>query len=241
MNPKIVQKNVPRSNQPIQSIHLFLGSRLISISVQLVHLGLLLVVVAEDEPEDDSREGRGDADARVHPHDSRVAGGRDEGFADGGADGGREEVEGLHEGLHARRGFGVSVFETGDWEGFVLVLERLDGVACLVFREGKRKLTRDENLGQTNEDVGGRLDGDVDVVGQRAGTVHSRRAASGVAVAGAGTVDNVLDDSGVGEADCSEEESDGDAGNGLELDLHLAKNGVDHLIQDGNEDNNRDG
>lgn len=114
MNPKIVQKNVARSNQPIQSIHLFLASRLISISVQLVHLGLLLVVVAEDEPEDDSRKSRGDADARVHPHDGRVAGGRDEGFADGGADGGREEVEGLHEGLHARRGFGVGVFETGD-------------------------------------------------------------------------------------------------------------------------------
>lgn len=109
------------------------------------------------------------------------------------------------------------------------------------FEGGKGKLTRDENLGQTDEDVRGRLDGDVDVVGQRAGAVHSRRAASGVAVAGAGTVDNVLDDSGVGEADCSEEESDGDAGNGLELDLHFTQDRVDDHVQDGDEDDDRDG
>jgi hypothetical protein len=95
-----------------QSIHMLLVRRRL---FERVHLLLLVVVVVEDEPEDDTRESSDDADARVHPHDGRVAGGRDEGLADGRADGRGEEVEGLDEGLHVRRGFGVGVFETGDY------------------------------------------------------------------------------------------------------------------------------
>lgn len=51
----------------------------------------------------------------------------------------------------------------------------------------------------------------------------------------------MLDDRSIHQAERGQEETNSDAGNGLELDLHLAKNGVDHLIQDGNEDNDRDG
>ena len=97
-----------------QSIHVLLVRRRL---FERVHLLLLVVVVVEDEPEDDTRESGDNADAGVHPHDGRVAGGGDEGLANGGSDGRGEEVEGLHEGLHVRRGFGVGVFETGDCEG----------------------------------------------------------------------------------------------------------------------------
>jgi len=40
----------------------------------------------------------------------------DKSFRDGRADGAREEVERLDEGFHGWRGFGVGVFETGDYE-----------------------------------------------------------------------------------------------------------------------------
>jgi hypothetical protein len=76
-----------------KSIYLQLVRALsISVSVQLVHLGFLVVVVAEDEPEDDASESGGNADTRVHPHDGGVAGGGNEGLADGGSDGGSEKV-----------------------------------------------------------------------------------------------------------------------------------------------------
>ena len=96
-----------------QLIHMLLVRRRL---FERVHLLLLVVVVVEDEPEDDTRESGDNADASVHPHDGRVAGGGDEGLADGGSDGRGEEVEGLHKGLHVWRGFGVGVFETSDWE-----------------------------------------------------------------------------------------------------------------------------
>ena len=98
---------------PIQSIDLLLVHGLL---LERVHLLLLVVVVAEDEVEDDAGKSRTDADAGVHPHDGGVAGGGDEGLADGGSDGRGEEVEGLHERLHVWGGFGVGVFETGDCE-----------------------------------------------------------------------------------------------------------------------------
>ena len=70
--------------------------------------------MTEDEPEDTRGEGRDHGDTGVHPHDRGIAGGRDECLRDGRTDGRGEEVERLDEGLHARWGLGVSVFETGD-------------------------------------------------------------------------------------------------------------------------------
>lgn len=62
-----------------------------------------------------------------------------------------------------------------------------------------------------------------------------------LAVAGSRAVDDVLNNGGVCEADGSEEETNGDAGNRLELDLELAEDGVDNHVQNRDEDNNRDG
>jgi hypothetical protein len=96
------------------------------------------------------------------------------------------------------------------------------------------KLTRDENLGQTDEDVSRRLHGNVDVV-------LSAGALAGAAVARSCAVDDVLDNGGVGKADGSEEETDGDTGNRLEFNLELAEDGVDNHVQDRDEDDDRDG
>lgn len=81
--------------------------------------------MAEDEEEDTRGQGRDHGDTGVHPHDRRVAGSRDESLRDGGTDGGGEEVERLDEGLHAGRGLGVGVFETGDWEIVSFMIEEL--------------------------------------------------------------------------------------------------------------------
>ena len=170
--------------------------------------------MVEREPEDARDGARGDGDARVHPHDGRVPRGGDEGLVQGGADGVGEEVEGLHEGFHARRRFRVRVFQP---------------------RHG------DEDLRDADEDVGGRLHGDVHVVGQRGGAVQARGAAARVAVARARGVDDVLDDGGVGEAEGGEDEADGDAGDGLELDARAAQGRVDEAVEDGDEDDDGDG
>jgi len=171
--------------------------------------------VVEEEVEDDARKSCGDADAGVHPHDGGIAGGRNEGFADSGSDGGGEEVKRLDEGFHARWGFGVGVFETGDG---------------------------DEDLSQTDENVGRRLHGDMDVVWKSAtGGANACCAFSGTTVARAGAVDEVLNNGGVCKADGSEEETDRDASNRLELDLKLAEDGVDNDVQNRNEDDNGNG
>ena len=62
-----------------------------------------------------------------------------------------------------------------------------------------------------------------------------------LAVAGSRAVDDVLNNGGVCEADGSEEETNGDAGNRLELDLELAEDGVNHHVEDRDEHNDRDG
>jgi hypothetical protein len=170
--------------------------------------------VAEDEPEDTRGQSRDHSDTSVHPHDCRITGGGDECLRDSGTDGGGEEVERLDEGLHARWGLGVGVFETGD---------------------------RNEDLSQTDEHVSRSLNGDVHVVGERAVSIHASRALSRAAITGPGLVDDVLDDSGVHEAEGAEHESNGDTSDRLELDLELAEDGVNHHVENRDENNDRDG
>ena len=101
-------------------------------------------------------------------------------------------------------------------------------------------LTRNEDFSQANEDVCRRLHGDVNMVGQRAGAVHASRAVARRSVTGSSAVDDVLHDRGVHQTERSQEETNGDTRDGLELDLHLAQDGVDDTVQNGNEHDDRD-
>lgn len=84
------------------------------ITVEAVHFLFILIVMVESEPENDrGGEGKG-RDTGIHPQNLGIDEDRDESLVEGGAEGVGEEVHALHEGLHAGRGLGVGVFETGD-------------------------------------------------------------------------------------------------------------------------------
>lgn len=78
---------------------------------QLVQLLLLCVQVVEEDPEDHSGDGAGDADANVKPHDCGIANDRNESLADGIAKSVSEQVQALDKGFHARGSFRVGVLE----------------------------------------------------------------------------------------------------------------------------------
>jgi len=119
----------------------------IIMSIQRIHLILLQIIMMKRKPKNNRSEKRRDRDARIHPHDSRISRGGDESFRKGGSNGVGEEVHGLDEGFHRWWGFGVCVFEPGD---------------------------RDEDFCETDEDVCGCLDYDVDVVWERGLSNHAR-------------------------------------------------------------------
>lgn len=77
------------------------------------------------------------------------------------------------------------------------------------------------------------------VVRERAVSIHASGALSRAAVTGASGIDDVLHDGGVHKAEATKHESDGNASNGLELDLELAKDRVDNHVENGNEDDDR--
>lgn len=87
----------------------------------------------EQDPDEASGEERRDGQTDEHPQDLRVDGDGDEGLTDGGAEGVGQQVHALDETLHAGRRLGVGVLETRD---------------------------AGENLGDTDEHVGGGLHGD---------------------------------------------------------------------------------
>lgn len=184
------------------------------ITVQVVHLVLILVVVAEDDVEDDASDERRATDTSVHPEVLGVDGNGNQSLGDSSTESVGEEVQRLHKGLHGRGSLGVSILKTGN---------------------------RDENLRDTNEDVGRSLNGDVDIVGQLSLAVLSSRALSRILVAGPSVVDEMLDDGSVGEAQSSEPEANGNTHNGLELDASLSEDGVNDLVEDGSEDQDGDG
>lgn len=104
-----------------------------------------------------------------------------------------------------------------------------------------RRRTRDEDLSQTNKDVGWRLDRNMNVIWQRSLAVHASGTATGLAVAWSSGINDMLYDGSVSKAQPSEEEADGYTRDGLEFDVHLAQERVDQLIQDWNEDDDGDG
>ena len=169
--------------------------------------------MVEHEPEDDADGEGGAGQTHEHPQDGRVVRGRRQGLGDGGAEGVGEEVHRLHKRLHRRRRLGVGVFQTGH---------------------------RGENLRQTDEHVGGRLDGNVHLV---AGSdpIDDGGIAAGVFIAGAGGVDQVLHDRGVHHGQGGDDEAQGDTRDGAEGDAQTAQQGVDQGLQDGDEHDDGDG
>lgn len=187
-----------------------LGNR--AIRVESVQVILLGVEVAESEEEDDTAQERGASQTNEHPHDGWVEGCGGQGLGEGRAEGVGEEVHGLDEGLHGRRGLGIGVLEAGDGG---------------------------EDLGETDEHVGRGLDGDVHVV-TVGDAVDDGGGAEGLAVAGSGGVDDVLDDGGVHHGEGGDDEAQGDTGDGPEGDLQTAHNRVNDRLEEGNEDDDGD-
>jgi len=184
----------------------------IIIRIKSIHIILLGVEVLEHQIEDDTAGARGSSQTDKHPQNGGVKGGRGEGFGEGGAKGGGEEVHGLHKGLHRGRGLGVGVFQTGDGG---------------------------ENLRETDQHVGGGLDGDVHTVARRL-PVHHGGSATWVLVTGPGGVDQVLHDRGIHHGQRGDHEAEGDTGDRAEGELQTAHDGVHQGLKHGNEHDNRD-
>jgi hypothetical protein len=183
------------------------------IPVKVIHLLLVRIVMAEESVEDDRSTRSEDGDARVHPKNLGVDENGDEGLVESGAESVGEEVDTLDEGLHRGRGFGVGVLEAGDGN---------------------------EDLGQADEDVCGRLHGNVQIVWEGTIPVHAGRACAWRVVARSGRVDEVLHDGGVSHAYRGEAEANCDAHDGAQLDASLAENRVNDAVEEGCEDQDGD-
>ena len=154
------------------------------ISVERIHLLLIIIVVAEDGVEHEGSAERENSDSSVHPQDLRVDKDWDKRLVECSAEGVGEEVQALDEGFHARRSLSVRVFETGDG---------------------------DEDFGDANEHVSWGLDGDVDVVANLLAVHQSSRAVEWCLVAWAIDVDEVLHTSGICKRERCKRETDGNA------------------------------
>lgn len=170
--------------------------------------------MVEEEEEDDGGDEAGAGNTSVHPDEVRVLGHRHQGLGDGRAEGVGEEVQTLDKRLHGGGSLGVGVLETSDGN---------------------------EDLGKADEDVGRRLDGNVHVVGERLAVGGGGVAVEGVFVARAGVVDQVLDNGGIAQAERDPDEAQRDSRNGADVDASLAQRGVDEHVEQGGEDENRDG
>lgn len=170
--------------------------------------------MVEEEEEDNGDDETGNRNTSVHPDELGVLGHGDKGFRDGRAESVGEEVQALNERLHGGGSLGVGVLETSD---------------------------RNEDFGKTDKDISGRLNSNVNVVGQGLAVDRASRAVEGILVARASIVDKVLDDGGIAQAERGKDETDGDSGNGANVDASLAERGVDEKVKDGGEDENGDG
>lgn len=73
------------------------------------------------------------------------------------------------------------------------------------------------------------------------GGAEAELGVAGELVAGLGGVDDVLDNGGIGEAEGGEPEANGDAGNGTQLNAHLAEDGVDNAVEERGKEENGQG
>ena len=169
--------------------------------------------MVEQKPRHAAGNKRRHGHASVHPRELGVHGNGHQSLGNGRAKRVGEEVQRLHKRLHAHRRLGVGVLETRH---------------------------RDENLGKTNEDVRRRLDGNVNVVALH-DAVNSAGVAARAVVARAAVVDELLHNGRVRQAQRGEPETNGDAENRAQLVTALAQHGVHDSLQNGREDENRDG
>jgi hypothetical protein len=185
----------------------------VNVLVERVHLVLGVVEVVEQDPDGAAGNKGCNGQTAEHPHDRGVVQQRVEGLGDGRAEGVGEQEHGLHERLHARGCLGVGVLETSD---------------------------RGEDLRDTDKHVCTGLGGDMDVVALALAVGVGAGRAEGLTVAGPGLVDVVLDNGGVDHGQGTDPESGHDTVDGREVDLGLAQRGEDKLVDDRQEDNDRD-
>ena len=163
-------------------------------------------------PKQDPADERQQRRRHVIPHEQRVLGERDQRLADGIREGRHEVPVRGDDGAHVLGGLCERVLEASH--------------GC-------------EDLGETHEDVGHGLDPDVErgadlvAVGVLA-AVH-------VLAADGGVVDVVLDDGCGDHCEGGEHEAEEHALDGGELDALLAEEGVEEVVDDGDEDDEGDG
>lgn len=177
------------------------------ITVQVVHRFLISIVVAEQKVE---ANGSGTSNSRktsVCPEELGVLGDRDKSLANGRAESAGEEVERLNKGLHASGRLGVGVLKTSD---------------------------RDENLRETDENVGRDLNSDVDMVGDN----FAVDLAQGAVVTRARVVDEMLNNGSISETQTGEEETDADTHNRAQLKATTAQDRIDNSFEKRSEDEN---
>lgn len=160
------------------------------------------------DPERGPKDSRQDRDDHVIPHQERVGGKGDEGLPDGVGNGAHEQEDGRDERAHVLGRFG---------EG---VLEARDG---------------GEDLREGDEEVGDRLDPDVDGRGAGAGFLGR------VLAARAQFVNVVLGDAGGDHGGGGQGEPPGDLLQRREADAHAFEGRVDEDVADGDEDDESDG
>lgn len=186
---------------------------LVVVLVKSVHLVLSLVEVVEDDPDQATGDEGSNSKTAEHPHDRGIVQERVESLRNGRAESVGEEVHGLDEGLHAGRRLGVGVLETSDGG---------------------------EDLRDTDQHVSTGLGSNVDVVAL-SNTVDLASLAERVAVARAGLVDVVLNNSSVDHSKRSNPETSGDTVDGREVDLVLAEEREEELVHERQENDNGDG
>ena len=136
---------------------------------------------------------------------------RREGHSEEGADAGHGDGEGVDDGAHALRGLIVRVFGSrGEAEHFCHATDGVDG-----------------HLQEHGNVV-------------REASVVRCRARERRVVARGAVVDELLQTGRVGHGDGQEEEAEGDAGGGAEVDAFAAEPGVDAFLDEGIEDDARD-
>jgi len=177
-----------------------------------VERSLLFIQFSERQKEQRASDPRHDRKRTEQPCEFLLDVDRDERKVERGRDGVLELGEGSDEALHLLRGFGERV------------LERCDG---------------GEDLGDTDEDVWAADDPDVERSGE---WVPVSRLASTrlVVVARRALVDELLENGSVQHGKTGNKETGVDTLDWRVVDSHFAEAGIDKLIEDGNEDDERD-
>ena len=200
-------------------------------TANLIEVGLSLVKVTETEEDDQKNTLAGSLETNSRPHK--------QGTSDESSNSKRTEEPAKAVFTVSGHKYKVPSGRDGDLELGDSHDDRLHALGCL----GERVLERGdggEDLADANEDVRARDDPDVDG--------RSERVALGicafggqVVVAWAHLVDVVLKDTCIDHRNADDDEASRDALDGAEVDALPAQEGVDAVVEDGDEDDDRDG